>query len=73
MYLIIDIDECSSNSHSCDANAVCNNTHGSHTCRCKAGYTGDGQSCSGLLFVSFTGCVDVLLCSCFQLNNHLNR
>ena len=73
MYLIIDMDECSSNSHGCDVNAVCSNTHGSHTCTCKAGYTGDGKSCNGLLFVCFTECVDVLLCSCFQLNDHLNR
>ena len=47
MYLEINKDECSSNSHSCDVNAACNNTHGSHTCTCKAGYTGDGKSCTG--------------------------
>ena len=45
--LKIDIDKCSSNSHSCDVNAVCNNTRGSHTCTCKAGYSGDGKSCTG--------------------------
>ena len=72
MYLTIDVDECSSNSHSCDVNAVCNNTHGSHTCTCKAGYTGDGKSCNGLLFVCFTERFDALLCFCLQLNNHLN-
>ena len=41
------MDECSSNSHSCDVNAVCSNTHGSHTCTCKAGYSGDGKTCIG--------------------------
>ena len=45
--LKIDIDECSSSSHSCDVNAVCNNTHGSYTCTCKAGYSGNGKSCTG--------------------------
>ena len=44
-----DIDECSTNSHSCDANAVCNNTVGSYVCACKAGYTGDGRTCTGKL------------------------
>ena len=45
--LVLDIDECSSNSHSCDANAVCNNTRGSYTCACKLGYSGDGKNCTG--------------------------
>ena len=44
---VLDVDECSLNSHSCDVNAVCNNTLGSHNCKCKAGYSGDGKSCSG--------------------------
>ena len=49
--LILDIDECSSNSHNCDSNAVCNNTRGSHTCACKAGYLGDGTNCIGRLIL----------------------
>ena len=44
-----DIDECSSNSHSCDVNAVCNNTRGFYTCACKPGYSGDGKNCTGKL------------------------
>ena len=42
-----DIDECSTNSHSCDVNAICSNTVGSYACACKAGFTGDGKTCSG--------------------------
>ena len=46
--LSLDIDECATNSHSCDANAYCNNTIGSHNCTCNSGYTrASGQTCSG--------------------------
>ena len=44
-----DIDECSANSHSCDIKAVCSNTVGSYACACKAGFTGDGKTCTGKL------------------------
>ena len=47
--LVLDLDECTTNSHTCDVNAVCQNTVGSHTCSCKAGYTGNGKSCYGKL------------------------
>jgi hypothetical protein len=30
----------------CDDNATCNNTDGSFTCSCNAGYTGDGVTCA---------------------------
>ena len=44
---VADLDECNTNTHNCDVNADCLNTVGSHSCTCKAGYTGDGQTCSG--------------------------
>ena len=47
--LVLDLDECTNNSHTCDVNAVCQNTVGSHTCSCKAGYTGNGKTCYGKL------------------------
>ena len=48
--MFLDIDECSTVADICDINAVCKNTQGSYTCTCKAGYTGDGQTCSGKIF-----------------------
>ena len=50
--LYVDIDECSTRSHSCDINTVCSNTVGSYVCACKAGFTGDGNTCTGEPFKS---------------------
>ena len=50
LFLFLDVDECSSIADICDVNAACKNTKGSYTCTCKAGYTGDGQTCSGKMF-----------------------
>ncbi|CAH3168899.1 unnamed protein product, partial [Porites evermanni] len=41
-----DLNECTTGSHSCDVNSVCQNTVGSYTCSCNAGYTGDGKPCN---------------------------
>ena len=48
---LIDIDECSSNTHNCDTNAACINTPGNFICTCNFGYTGNEQSCTGLWFL----------------------
>ena len=48
-FLLPDIDECLSGSRACDVTANCTNTDGSHNCTCKEGYTGDGQSCQGII------------------------
>ena len=65
--LFVDIDECSTNSHSCDVNAVCSNIRGSYTCKCKAGYSGDGITCSGMyiVFLSLSVSVCLVLAVCF--------
>ncbi|CAH3141590.1 unnamed protein product [Pocillopora meandrina] len=41
-----DMDECKYNISDCHVNANCTNTYSSYKCTCKAGYTGDGHSCS---------------------------
>ena len=48
--LNIDVDECNAFPNICGANTDCHNTDGSYTCICKAGYTGDGKTCSGMDF-----------------------
>ena len=47
--IFLDTDECSTVSP-CHANATCNNTEGSYTCKCDSGYYGDGVSCNGRRF-----------------------
>jgi len=46
--LITEIDECENEElNDCDPNALCTNTEGSYVCRCRGGYTGDGEICTG--------------------------
>ena len=45
---LVDIDECANEvENDCHTNALCTNIEGSYVCRCKRGYTGDGQDCTG--------------------------
>ena len=46
--IISDIDECAQNSHTCDINANCKNTVGSYDCQCHQGYSGNGNTCTGI-------------------------
>ena len=48
-FVVLDIDECANGTHSCDVNALCNNTQGSYNCKCKDGFRGDGMNCTGKL------------------------
>lgn len=42
-----DINECATGGRNdCDVNATCTNTKGSFTCACKAGFSGNGVTCS---------------------------
>ena len=50
-----DNDECQGewSGHNCDANAVCTNTEGGFTCKCKDGWSGDGIGCTGIYVDSY--------------------
>ena len=50
LWVIIEIDECSSSTHTCSKFANCTNTPGSFDCRCQDGYIGNGYHCQGTLF-----------------------
>ena len=43
----VDVNECTTDAHSCNVNAYCNNTNGSYNCTCNPGYSGNGISCTG--------------------------
>ena len=50
---VLDVDECSTNSDGCSVNARCYNTEGSHICICNLGFSGNGNSCSGVYQIVF--------------------
>ncbi|XP_073250854.1 uncharacterized protein [Porites lutea] len=43
-----DVNECTSNTHSCAIHAECENAIGSHSCTCRPGYTGNGKTCADI-------------------------
>ena len=48
IYIILDVDECATNTDECDTNANCTNTYGSYECNCHKGYEGNGFNCTGM-------------------------
>jgi hypothetical protein len=50
-----DINECAATftGRRCSPQATCNNSLGSYSCRCNDGFSGDGFTCSGKIFVDF--------------------
>ena len=46
-YDISDNNECSTNTHNCNSNAVCTNIDGGFSCKCNSGFQGDGVTCTG--------------------------
>ena len=74
----LDIDECSTKSHSCHVNATCSNMQGSYKCACIAGYSGDGKKCTGkrltlsTSFIKNNGKYQSQFFMCFTLNGKSN-
>ena len=52
LVLTPDIGECLSSP--CDANAMCTELHGSFSCACNSGFSGDGFTCVGKLLSTST-------------------
>ena len=66
---IIDIDECTLGTHSCDQNAECVNVVGSYECHCFSGYTGDGVHCASKSFIKqliIYECILIYSIACMQ-------
>ena len=55
--LIIDINECDQEVHTCHSNAKCTDTVGSFNCTCREGFEGDGVNCTGKLLVHNLQCL----------------
>ena len=46
--IFLDMDECGLGTHTCSVDGICTNNIGSYTCRCKAGFSGNGRICTGI-------------------------
>ena len=45
----LDFDECQGGAHDCHVDAMCSTTRdGGYECICKAGFEGDGRTCTGM-------------------------
>ena len=52
MYILnLDINECLTNNGGCNSQATCTNTIGSRTCACNLGYSGNGITCTGMIYL----------------------
>ncbi|XP_043266975.1 nidogen isoform X2 [Venturia canescens] len=69
----VDVNECTAGVHMCSPDAQCVNSEGSHTCHCRAGFSGDGRVCERLQTCDDTRCGsyeectmvnDLPVCSC---------
>ena len=64
VFILLDKDECTDGTHSCDVNAECNNTPGSYNCACIVGFYGDGINCTGKLSVTQFNLMHLLSRTC---------
>ncbi|MBL8785005.1 MAG: hypothetical protein JNJ59_08910, partial [Deltaproteobacteria bacterium] len=46
--VVVDIDECAAATDNCSDDAICTNTPGTFACDCKAGFSGNGVTCTDL-------------------------
>ena len=46
-----DVNECSTKLANCSAHATCVNNAGSYACKCKGGFEGPGQTCTGRCYI----------------------
>ena len=53
IFIITDINECTAGTHNCHEDATCTDNVGSFSCQCKAGYTGNGVTCSSEFCVKY--------------------
>ena len=48
---VLDVNECTNDTHNCDNNASCQNSVGSFNCSCNPGYDGNGTTCIAMAFI----------------------
>ncbi|XP_065644363.1 hemicentin-1 isoform X4 [Hydra vulgaris] len=66
-----DFDYCYNSTTLCDTHAECLNGLGTHFCRCRSGYAGDGIKCDPILSCDYDGQKKLLIFGCIILSTIL--
>ena len=69
--LCVDVDECGRKEHNCSQ--LCDNVPGSFECKCRDGYSlqGDGTTCAGMYAFMPALWINVCECACVQASMYV--
>ena len=70
---VIDINECTEQTHNCSVNGLCTNMIGTYRCECHQSCRGNGFECSGKVSCSLNFCFLLIFISRDQMCNNIGN